>query len=701
MLKLRGKLDELFSLLSSLTLSPSYREARILSRRKRIQDRFATMQQGDATGTGKEGERREEAGKGKQQIVISKRRLFGLKLRTDQEVTSIRVAGDDREQQHRIQEEQTRQDLRAKLLAEAEKSARQNAAVAMKWADLFSIEVPQELYEQIEKQRQACERIISSKDKLILDIKNELKKKDDEFVKTLKRQAEDTDTLLQYMSRQFVEMQAAYNEELEEIESAFLQERSDLLSSNQMEIQDLSDKRTRLEQEFMDRYLSTVERYQLDLENLRIQDAEDYHILKIRLETDIQNLEQHLEAMRATYQLNTEKLEYNYRVLVERDHENQATINQQKRKISRQRDVLSALKQKYQESEKKFLDENMKLTDEYKRITEQFKDLQGKFRHFEAVDTKKYAEVWAMKEAEVAKAVKNLLSADKILHEQQMGWQWRPPHESVFSLMPTASEEDADGQKQGEGDGEEVNEEEVAAKKAEEELHRRIRDPKNYGALSLLCDEGGFLLDIKTRAMLDKLTKDEAGQVKAESVLRALGVVDGPSFDSLLEVLSADSNIELKAKGLAAGGRSLPTDIATRPGAEEGASTILVHPDDVIRRLKAFIDVEGSSLLGPSAGAVGAGNQGRAVAGSSRRVAEAEREFWERMANVVGEKGSRVWGVLEKQMDNYRNLLQDRSQGLGEVESLQHQNNELRALLNQYLGSRINGELVIPPTVLI
>jgi len=27
--------------------------------------------------------------------------------------------------------------------------------------------------------------------------------------------------------------------------------------------------------------------------------------------------------MRATYQLNTEKLEYNYRVLVERDHENQ------------------------------------------------------------------------------------------------------------------------------------------------------------------------------------------------------------------------------------------------------------------------------------------------------------------------------------------------------------------------------------------
>jgi dynein regulatory complex protein 1 len=38
-----------------------------------------------------------------------------------------------------------------------------------------------------------------------------------------------------------------------------------------------------------------------------------------RLESDIAVLEQHLETMRATYQLDAEKLEYNYRVLLERD----------------------------------------------------------------------------------------------------------------------------------------------------------------------------------------------------------------------------------------------------------------------------------------------------------------------------------------------------------------------------------------------
>ena len=39
------------------------------------------------------------------------------------------------------------------------------------------------------------------------------------------------------MSRQYVEMQTAYKEELEEIENAFLTERGDLLTANRKEMQ--------------------------------------------------------------------------------------------------------------------------------------------------------------------------------------------------------------------------------------------------------------------------------------------------------------------------------------------------------------------------------------------------------------------------------------------------------------------------------
>ncbi len=59
------------------------------------------------------------------------------------------------------------QALRAALLSEAEASARYNSEVASRWAALYDVEVPQELYEQIERQQQLCCRVIANKQDLI------------------------------------------------------------------------------------------------------------------------------------------------------------------------------------------------------------------------------------------------------------------------------------------------------------------------------------------------------------------------------------------------------------------------------------------------------------------------------------------------------------------------------------------------------
>jgi dynein regulatory complex protein 1 len=134
-------------------------------------------------------------------------------------------------------------------------------------------------------------------------MKNELKAKDDEYVKTLKRQAEDIETILGAMGSQFRDLQSALLEELDEIEQSFLQERRELLDGQKGEISNLFERRSTMEAQFMEAMQQRAEQYQQALETQRVQDAEEYSILKIRLETDIQNLEQHLEAMRATYQV--------------------------------------------------------------------------------------------------------------------------------------------------------------------------------------------------------------------------------------------------------------------------------------------------------------------------------------------------------------------------------------------------------------
>merc|ERR1719230_950516 len=167
------------------------REARILARRQRIQERLGAKAGEGEDGPGGVSKQQAEESRSQAQISDSRARINKLKSTGASEVTKVRVVGDSRENERRINEEVNRQGRRQKLLYEAESSARQNAAVAMKWSALFDKEIPQELLAEIELQRDTCERIIQSKDRLIKEFKAELKAKDDEYVKSLKKQNDD------------------------------------------------------------------------------------------------------------------------------------------------------------------------------------------------------------------------------------------------------------------------------------------------------------------------------------------------------------------------------------------------------------------------------------------------------------------------------------------------------------------------------
>lgn len=58
--------------------------------------------------------------------------------------------------------------------------------------------------------------------------------------------------------------------------------------------------------------------------------------------------------------------------------------------------------------------------------------MQDKFCHFGKVDVSKYNELWHMQQQEACGLVRQLLAADRVIHEQQLGWQWQPPDDSLF-----------------------------------------------------------------------------------------------------------------------------------------------------------------------------------------------------------------------------------------------------------------------------
>lgn len=66
---------------------------------------------------------------------------------------------------------------------------------------------------------------------------------------------------------------------------------------------------------------------------------------------------------------------------------------QQKRKITRQWEVLNRLRKRHVAAESRAAAENARLSDEYQNVTRAFNHLQSKFRHFKAADLIRFEKV--------------------------------------------------------------------------------------------------------------------------------------------------------------------------------------------------------------------------------------------------------------------------------------------------------------------
>ncbi|GBG27956.1 Dynein regulatory complex protein 1 [Hondaea fermentalgiana] len=689
---------------------------RIRARRLRIEKRNATRSE---KGTAKAhiDPEEEQTGKRKKQVAECLKRIDVKKEQSLREITSVRVEADFTESKRRVQEEEKRQLRLHNLQGEALTSGKKNASVEMRWAELMEHNMPLELAKEMAKQRKACEEIIHSKNRLIAEFQRELKIKDEEYVKALKQQGCDIEELLARMASQYKELRAQYEEELKNIEDAFLQERKELIETNRGEIDALFEKRREMEMNYMDARQEREAAYQKELEELRTRDAEDYNQLKIKLETDIQVLEQQLEEMRATYQLNTEKLEYNYRVLTERDMENSATLAQQKRKLARLKDALSTLMSKYHSSDTKYKQENMELTEEYRRITKQYKDLQSKFRHFELADNKKYREVWMMHQDEIMGDLNKLLAADKILQEQQLGHRWQAPnpdllicHSGAFSNAQTPPSPQQQNNQHNESQANSTQGDKSAAASgvtgppsdasdsgSDSQPRSKVFNAKVTTMLEMLSLEADFLIDAKTRNEAEAAKDDGSSAVlRADAILKALNVTNESEIADLLghffERIEDDED------------DAFALEQAENDEARNRLLGLKVKQDDVVKVARAFIEQrnrENEAGLGP----VKRKTKRETTMQAEQEASEARRErdrleeieYWSRLANLVPDRTVRVWEALEGAMGKYINVLKNRAESIQEVQSLEAQNEELKALLNQYLGSQVVQDLIVTP----
>ena len=217
----------------------------------------------------------------------------------------------------------------------------------------------------------------------------------------------------------FYATRAEHATQLRAIEAAFVAEREELLASQKREVDALFEARRGLETRYSEDRIAREAAHAAELYNLQAADLENYQKLKVKLEGDCALLEQQLEATRFTYMLNqgacargggsireacmcvtvclltpsphpllpcAEKLEYNFRVLSERDAENKHQISTQKARLAHLRAALTKEQTEYAASNGCLCARNDALRREYERAVAQLSDLQVKAGNVEHGD---------------------------------------------------------------------------------------------------------------------------------------------------------------------------------------------------------------------------------------------------------------------------------------------------------------------------
>ncbi|CAJ0966795.1 unnamed protein product [Ranitomeya imitator] len=206
--------------------------------------------------------------------------------------------------------------------------------------------------------------------------------------------------------------------------------------------------------------------------------------------------------------------------------------------------------------------------------------------------------------------------------------------------------------------------------------------------LEVLCDESGFLIEDKLVQLLAPLEKDECSLIRLDSIFGALQIEVEDDVYKLVDFF-------LKYKQR----QERPPQVreAIASGEEEGPQESdqthlhapdLIHPNDVLRALKAFTMAAHQRREKPH----------QRSAGISERDSSEDTVYWSTAAQVIPQSRLKVWDALEAAMEKYYDVLTNRSELITETSSLRQQNTELRMLLHQYLNSKINSELEIAPT---
>ncbi|TPP56148.1 Coiled-coil domain-containing protein 65 [Fasciola gigantica] len=301
-----------------------------------------------------------------------------------------------------------------------------------------------ELKRDIDILSQTFERIIDRKDSIIKTLIKDLNEAEEQHMMSLRFHIDNVDRLIDLQNDRLQKLRLDYETELQMLTNEFGQEEDFLINQHKKQLDDLKDIFVALDSTYTARETDAKTEQHSMKDDLKQNNLEDKHALRIALETKVNHLWSDFKTALSQYNKTTDEKISFFENLKAKDEKSAAEIEMQMRKLQRVGEHIAICKRKMARVSKDFEEKNKHLKDEREKLVAHFQNLKTQLNKLRDSQHEKLVKM-SLESGTATKRVQKLLEkAEKIIKLGEQCRKYETEEEKVvpFYLSSLTAEEE-------------------------------------------------------------------------------------------------------------------------------------------------------------------------------------------------------------------------------------------------------------------
>lgn len=351
------------------------------------------------------------------------------------------------EEDRRKREEQARLRLRQRQLNEERYAKINSIKIHNQWRKIMRLAKVEDLRKEIEILSQNHEREVDRKDAIIQMLDRDLEDAEEQYQMALRSHLTILDHLIDLQYTRIKALEEEFSNSLQALEDEFETERTEIVNAHTKQKKDMQDMMAAMEQQFTDAENDARQEFESQREEIKNRNSEEYNVLKISLESTIEELERHFEQAHQAYLASTDARTQSFRQLTKNDAASARIIEKRMRKLIRLQDSLAHWRTKIATNSREWEERNRSLRNEKDSMSRHYQDLKGGMNRFRSSEGNRLKQLSVNSGASIKELKNKLTLAEKILKLAELNRLSETEQEKVLPFYQPQAEEVEEGKK--------------------------------------------------------------------------------------------------------------------------------------------------------------------------------------------------------------------------------------------------------------